>query len=137
MLFLPPATKLRQGNVLPSMCQEFCPRGRVSVPACTTGQMTRRSLCPGGSLSGRRRSVSRGSLSSGSLSREGLCPGGSLSSRASVRETPPTESPCTVMNGWYASYWNAFLCVISQVRRQFSVVDPGLPRGNGTNLLFG
>ena len=26
-MFLPPATKLRQGNVFTSVCQEFCPRG--------------------------------------------------------------------------------------------------------------
>ena len=25
--FLPPATKLGQGNIFRSMCQEFCPRG--------------------------------------------------------------------------------------------------------------
>ena len=57
---LPPATKLRQGNVFTGVCQEFCPQGGgVSIPACTTGHMTRGSLS-GGSLSG------------------GLCPGVSV-----------------------------------------------------------
>ena len=49
---LPPSTKLRQGNVFTSMCQEFCPLGGgvVSVLACTTGHMTRGAFCPGGSV---------------------------------------------------------------------------------------
>ena len=43
--YVPPATKLRQGNV-------FTPVGHsvhrgVSVPACTTGHMTGGGLCPG------------------------------------------------------------------------------------------
>ena len=32
-LFLPPPTKLRQGNVFKSMCQEFC-SGEVAEGAC-------------------------------------------------------------------------------------------------------
>ena len=47
---LPPATKLGQGNVFTSVCQEFCPQGGISVPACTTGHMTR-GVSVGGSLS--------------------------------------------------------------------------------------
>ena len=115
-ILLPPATKLRQGNVFTSVCQEFCPQGGgggVSVPACTTGHMTRRvsvwgasvqgGLCPGGggSLS-RGRGIyvqgglclEAGSLSGGGVSvwggvsvqGEGLYPGGSLSrGRVSVQ----------------------------------------------------
>ena len=52
--FLPPATKLWQGNIFTAVCQSFCSRGGGSL--CPGG------LCPGGSLS----RVSRG----------GLCPGG-------------------------------------------------------------
>ena len=31
---LPSATKLRQGNIFTSVCQEFCPWGRVCLRAC-------------------------------------------------------------------------------------------------------
>ena len=27
LIFLPPATKLGQGNIFSSVCQEFCPQG--------------------------------------------------------------------------------------------------------------
>ena len=108
-----PQTKLRKGNVFTSVCQEFCPQGggkRVSVPACTTGHMTRGSLSSGGSLS---RILSQGGRE------EGLCPsmhhrshdqgvsvqGVSLSREGSLLERPP----CTVGSRRYASYWNAFL----------------------------
>ena len=80
-----------------------------------------------GSLSG------RGSLSRGVSVKGGLCPRESLSrvslsrvslSRVSVpgvffqeiwvsvRGVSVRENPCTVMNGQYASYWNAFLCTV-------------------------
>ena len=42
-----------------SVCQEFCPQEGVSVPACTTGHMTKWGLCPGEGLCP-----------------AGLCPGG-------------------------------------------------------------
>ena len=32
--FLPAATKLGQGNIFTSVCQEFCPRGGVCLSAC-------------------------------------------------------------------------------------------------------
>ena len=74
-LYLPPATKLREGYVFTDVCDSV--HREVSVPACTTGHMTGRvsvwgGLCLRGSLS-RGLSV-RGSLSGGSLS-GGLCPG--------------------------------------------------------------
>ena len=62
----------------------------MSLPVWLTGPM----FLPGGSVS--RRVYIWGGLC---LGREGLSPGGSLSGR-------PTR---TVMSGWYASYWNAFL----------------------------
>ena len=67
-------------------------RGGVSVPACTTGHMT------------------RGSLSRGVSTQGGLCQG-----RVSVRKTPRQRDPLgqgparTVESGQYASHWNAFL----------------------------
>ena len=95
-ILLPPATKLRQGNVFTSVCQEFCPQGGgggVSVPACTTGHMTRRvsvwgasvqgGLCPGGggSLSRGRGIYVQGGLclEAGSLSGGGVSVWGGVS----------------------------------------------------------
>ena len=68
---LPPATKLRQGNIFTSVCQEFCPQGsgglcpsmhhRSHDWGVSGGVSVQRGLCPGG-----------------------LCPGGSLSKGVSV-----------------------------------------------------
>ena len=80
-----PATKLQQVNVNVSRILSTG-GGGISVPACTTGHMTRGSLCPGG-------------LPGGVSVQGGLCQG----------ETPPTETPHTVTSGRYESYWNAFL----------------------------
>ena len=44
----------------------------------------------------------------------GLCPGGSLSRGMYVMETPHT-----VISGWYASYWNAFMLSISKTFKGF------------------
>ena len=49
------------------------------------------------------------STGGGSPSGGGLCPG----EEVSVRETPQTETPRTVMSRRYASYWNAFLFLAS------------------------
>ena len=52
--FLPPATKLGQGNIFRSMCQEFCPRGGGACmaarghawqAACMAGGMCGRGAC--------------------------------------------------------------------------------------------
>ena len=60
MLFLPPATKLGQGNIFKSMCQEFCPqdgacmaggvhgRGHAWQGACMAG-----GVCVAGGVHGR------------------------------------------------------------------------------------
>ena len=34
---LPPATKLGQGNIFRSVCQEFCPRGGMHSGGCMVG----------------------------------------------------------------------------------------------------
>ena len=83
--------KLQKGNVL-----HLCVSLGVSVPACTTGHMTRGSLirgglCPGGLSPGV--SVHGGPCPGGFLSGS-LCPGvsfwgGSLSRGVSVRDIPP------------------------------------------------
>ena len=118
---LPPATKLRQGNVFTSMCQEFCP-WKVSVPACTTGHMTGWGLCPGGLCLGvsvwgfsvwgslseglcPEGSLSRGSLSRGSLSRGlslsgGLCPGGLCTGVSVQRSLCPGGSLSKGVSVW-------------------------------------
>ena len=91
---LPPATKLRQGNIFTPVCQSV--HKGVSVPACPTGHMTRgslfgglclggglcpgvvsvqRGLCPGGFLS-KGLSVQGVSVQGGLCPRGGLCPGG-------------------------------------------------------------
>ena len=71
LIFLPPATKLRQGYVFTPVCQSFCSRG-FSVPAGVSvqGGLCPGGLCPGGSLS------RRGSLSRGVTIEGGLCLGG-------------------------------------------------------------
>ena len=43
----------------------------------------------------------------------GLFPGKGISVHGvSVQRVPVRETPHTVKSGWYASYWNAFLCWI-------------------------
>ena len=44
---LPPATKLRQGNVFTSVCQEFCPPGGL-CPSMHHRSHDQGGLCPGG-----------------------------------------------------------------------------------------
>ena len=77
---LPPAMKLRQGNVFTPVCQSFCSHG-VCVPACTTGYMTGGSLSEGVSVWAGLSPV--GSLPGGLLSGGVSVHGGSLS-RGSV-----------------------------------------------------
>ena len=68
--FLPPATKLRQGNVFTPVCQSFCSQGGLCLSMHHRPHDQGVSLS-GGSLSGgflSRESLSKGSLSRGSLS---------------------------------------------------------------------
>ena len=59
--FLPPATKLREGNVFTSMCQEFCPRGgggmhgreACMVGSCMAGRHAWWGACIVGGMHGR------------------------------------------------------------------------------------
>ena len=80
-----------------SVQRGFCPGG-VSVQGLSVqGVSVQWSLCLGGSLS-------QGGLCPGPLCPGGLCPVESLSGGSLSR-----EGVSTVMWGWYASYWNAFL----------------------------
>ena len=84
VLSLPPATKLREGYVFTCVCDSVRGGGGISVPACTTGHMTRGVSVWGVSVWGflvsvQGVSVSGVSLSGGSLS------GGSLSEGFSVQ----------------------------------------------------
>ena len=78
----PPATKLGQGNIFRSVCQEFCPRGgRGCLPHCMLGYTPPRTK------------------SRHPLPRD-------------QRQTPPRHSACweiRATSGRYASYWNAYL----------------------------
>ena len=90
--YLPPATKLRQGNVFTPVCDSVHREGGLCLGGLCPGPGGSLSsgggLCPGRALSG-------GGLCPGrSLSRGGLCLGGSLSGRRPRR--------CTVMHGRYA-----------------------------------
>ena len=99
--FLPPVTKLRQGNVFTPVCDSvrggvlcpgvgFCVQRGVSVRGVSVQRvsvqevsLSRMSLSGGGaSVQGEVLGLG-GSLSRGCLCPEGLCPGG-----VSVRETP-------------------------------------------------
>ena len=80
---LPPATKLGQGNIFRSMCQEFCPQRGGG--ACVAG----------------------GYLWQGDVHGGGMCMAG-----GHVWHTCPPPGryyEIRSMSGRYASYWNAFL----------------------------
>ena len=88
-VFLPPATKLRQGNVFTPVCDSVH-RGR------------------GGALSG------RGYLSRVSLSRwNGVSVQGGLCLMRGVVSVRETHWRCTVTCGRYASWWNTFLSYLN------------------------
>ena len=116
-LLLPPATKLRQGNVFTPVVILFggggslCPGVSVqwgslsSGGLCPVGFLSSGGLCPGGLHLGG--SLSRGgSPSGGSPSRGGggLCPGWYLSMGVSVKGITLSGRPShTAMCEWYAS----------------------------------
>ena len=138
--------KLGQGYVL--YVSVFLFTGGVSVPACTTGHMTRggspsmgvsvwEGLCPRGVLSRgvsvQGESLSRGVSVWGVSVQGGLCLGGfcleslsegvfvSLSGGSLSEGSLSGRPPHTVMRGRYASYWNAFLLVyyfVSHMEKQ-------------------
>ena len=104
-LLPPPPTKLGQGNIFRSVCQEFCSRG-------------------GGGSKPRPRGEVGGSDWGGCLGPE---PGGRLGglARAVQAHTQGGFKPrpegcvqgCGFCCGRYASYWNAFLLNIVQINK--------------------
>ena len=94
---LPPATKLRQGNIFTSMCQEFCPQGggghvwqggacmagkhawwgecMVGVGGMCGGGMHGRGVCMGGGMHGRRVCMAGGVCGRG-CAWQGVCMAG-------------------------------------------------------------
>ena len=99
--YLPPTTKLGQGNIFRSVCQEFCPWGGGVVVSQHALQVSRPT--PREKLRGLAWGVSRPTPRG--VSRP--TPGGV--SQHAPRQTPhPADGYCC---GRYASYWNAFLFV--------------------------
>ena len=75
---LPPATKLRQGNIFTSVCQGFCPqegavRGRG---ACVAGGMHGRGVCGSGRLLCGRGYAWQGACMAGDMHGRGACMAG-------------------------------------------------------------
>ena len=116
---LPAATKLGQGNIFTSVCQEFCPQGGGCLPQCMlvytppgaetpgtrqtlrtrqTPPRTRQTPPPGADPPGPGRQPPQTRLTP---------PGPSTP----PDQVPPREADCSIRStsGRYASYWNAFL----------------------------
>ena len=94
LALLPSATKLRQGNILRSICQEFCPRGRgVCLSECWDTPPGQTPLHLGRHPPGQTPPLA--DTPSGQTPLLG-------------RHTPPPTAD-GYFSGRYASYWNAFL----------------------------
>ena len=97
IFLLPSATKLRQGNIFTSVCQEFCPWGGVCLSACwdtPPGQTPSRADTPlGQTLPPPDRLP-------------GQTPPGKPPRQTPLGRHPPADGYCSAR---YASYWNAFL----------------------------
>ena len=90
---LPAATKLGQGNIFTSVCQEFCPRGGgIHPPDQAPPDQAPPDQAPPGP------------------GPPGPGPPGTRPPRPQIRH-PPREADCSIRStsGRYASYWNAFL----------------------------
>ena len=99
-VFLPPATKLGQGNIFRSVFQEFCPWGaRAWQGACMAGGMHGRGHAWWGAC-----------MVGGCAWQGGVCSGGHAWQGACVvRGVHGRYYEIQSMSGQYASYWNAFL----------------------------
>ena len=126
---LPPATKLGQGNIFSSACQEFCSHRGGGPPHCMLGYIPQEQTCP----MSRHPSRTRGRPS---RSRHPLGPDPPRSRHPSprIRHPPESDTPWTrgrhlppgpeadplphsqgtsweirATSGRYTSYWNAIL----------------------------
>ena len=123
-IVLPPATKLGQGNIFSSVCQEFCPRGGRE---CLGRYPPSQAHPPG-----------RCTLGSGTPPGQVHNPwagsppwGGTPPSRYTFEQVQPPQAgtpsrqvhPPWSMSGRYASYWNAFLLDFSDSFPYFSEIQ--------------
>ena len=128
--FLPPATKLGQGNIFRSVCQEFCPQGGGSMHgrgACMAGGVCmvggmhgREGVCMAGGhawwggacVAGGWGMCGRGHAWQGACMAGGMCGRGSVHGRgADMHDGGGVHGryyEIRSMSGWSASYWNAF-----------------------------
>ena len=93
--YLPPTTKLGQGNIFRSVCKEFCPWGGGGIPACLAGLQAHTQGEVKGSGLGGLEAHTQGGLQAHTWGGIPAC---------TEADPPPS---C----GRYASYWNAFLFV--------------------------
>ena len=101
--YLPPATKLGQGNIFRSVCQQFCPQGG-GVHGCTGGMC---GFIRGGLHAWFYWGGMHGFIQQGGGRMRGFF---SFSGYNEIRS----------MSGRYASYWNAFLLLIFTTLLHFS-----------------
>ena len=137
---LPAATKLGQGNIFTSVCQEFCPRGGGGLPQCMLGYTihpppgparqtppdqadppgTRQTPPGAGDPPPRTRQTPPDQadpptpLGAGDSPRDQADPPRSRRPPG-AGNPPPREADCSIRStsGRYASYWNAFLFVLN------------------------
>ena len=82
MIFLPPATKLGQGNIFRSVCQELCPRGVYITGGVRGGGMHAWGACMAGGVHGQGVCMAGGAcmavggLAWGHVWQQGVCMAG-------------------------------------------------------------
>ena len=127
VIFLPAATKLGQGNIFTSVCQEFCPQGEegVCLSACwdTPDPQAPWDQTPPGSRHPPDQAPPRPGTPpavdplppSADPPRPGTTPPSADPPRPGTH--PPQEADCIIqsMSGQYTSYWNAFLLHLSVI----------------------
>ena len=105
-IYLPSATKLRQGNIFTGVCQSFCSRG--GLPQCTLGYTPRVDTPSPGQTPTPTKPITPPSPRSGKhnpQSRKHDPP----RSRKHIPKTGSSPPPEGHSSERYASYWNAFL----------------------------
>ena len=113
---LPAATKLGQGNIFTSVCQEFCPQGGegVCLSACWDTPPWEQTLPPEQtSPPPSRHSLPQSRHPPGADTPLEQTPPREQTAPPQSRHPlpPPREAYCSIRStsGRYASYWNAFL----------------------------